>query len=345
MRPKRYDPTPNHVLVDENDAATIPQDVLEGLTENGVEWLEAGTDDLRVGDVIRVRQCLPVVAGRGSHGQPVFEKTAGYNHRQVKVRREYLAVGEVQRVYRKATRTPGKTVLMVQYGLVWDCDHDKLSRVSNGFAQKTVIEGNAKPIGKRQLEVRRLRGSGPTREERAEIDAETHSRLARAGMFANLWETVPTSAIVLSGNPYIDEDKRTVVTMTDIEAWLDGSVEPPAWAMNVLIKQREKHDDGDLPAGLAAAVDATPTEVPPAAKVETPQEPVVEAHPAPVADVEDAPAIDEDVQDPLRDDDIQAPPEGDEFGIPATVSLPDEYPVNPDEDDSEDSDDDMEKAA
>jgi len=335
MRPKRYDPTPNHVLVDEADMATIPQDVLDGLDAAGVEWLEAGTDDLRVGDVIRVRQCLPVVAGRGSHGQPVFERTAGYNFRQVKVRREYLAVGEVQRVYTKGTRTPGKTVLMVQYGLLWDCDHDKLSRVSSAMAQKTILEANKKPIGKRQIEVRRLRGSGPTREERAEIDAETHSKMARAGMFANLWETVPTSAIVLSGNPYIDEDKRTVVTMTDIEAWLDGSVEPPAWAMNVLMKQRDKTDGGDLPAGLAAAVDVTPTEVPPAAKVETPQGSVTEAHPAPVADVEDAPAIDEDVRDPIVDDDLPPPPLADEYGIPALVSQPDEYMSDPDDDDAD----------
>lgn len=339
MRPKRYDPTPNHVLVDETDMATIPQDVLDGLNPDGVEWLEIGTDDLRVGDVIRVRQCLPVVAGRGSHGQPVFEKTAGYNHRQVKVRKEYLAVGEVQRVYTKGTRTPGKTVLMVQYGLLWDCDHDKLSRVSNGFAQKTVIEANAKPIGKRQLEVRRLRGSGPTREERAEIDAETHSRLARAAMFANLWETVPTAAIVLSGNPYVDEDKRDPVTMDDIEAWLDGTVEPPAWAMNVLIKQREKHDTGDLPAGLAAAVDVPPVEVPSVVEIETRQEPVVEADPAPVAAVEDAPVVDGDVHDPIMDDDLPPPPVADDYGIPALVSQPDEYMADPDDDDDADWED------
>ena len=342
MRPKRYDPTPNHVLVDEADMATIPQDVLDGLNPDGVEWLEIGTDDLRVGDVIRVRQCLPVVAGRGSHGQPVFEKTAGYNHRQVKVRKEYLAVGEVQRVYTKGTRTPGKTVLMVQYGLLWDCDHDKLSRVSSAMAQKTIVEANKKPIGKRQIEVRRLRGSGPTREERAEIDAETHSKMARAGMFANLWETVPTSAIVLSGNPYIDEDKRTVVTMTDIEAWLDGTVEPPAWAMNVLIKQREKHDTGDLPAGLAAAVDAPPVEAATVIKVvETRQEPVVEADPSPVEDAKDTPAIDEDVHYPAQDDDLPPPPVADDYGIPALVSQPDEYMSDPDEDE----DDDLEEAA
>lgn len=336
MRPKRYDPRPNHVLRPEDETDTIPQDVLDGLNSAGVEWLEIGTDDLRVGDVIRVRQCLPVVAGRGSHGQPVFEKTAGYNFRQVKVRREYLAVGEVQRVYTKGTRTPGKTVLMVQYGLLWDCDHDKLSRVSNAMAQKTIVEANAKPIGKRQIEIRRLRGSGPTREERAEIDAETHSRLARAAMFANLWETVPTAAIVLSGNPYVDEDKRPTITMADIEAWCDGSIEPPAWAMNVLMKERDKTDAGGLPAGLAAAVDATPVEVPAVAViVEVPQEPVVEAHPAPVADVEDvedAPVVNGDVHDPIMDNDLPPPPVADEYGIPALVSQPDEYMADPDDD-------------
>ncbi|HDZ71457.1 MAG TPA: hypothetical protein ENH55_01375 [Aurantimonas coralicida] len=216
----KFTPAKRHFVL----AATPPAD---DYAPSESHWVERGVDRLYVGELIRIRQGDRVLKGAGSHGQRIWGKTVRPDGREITERVETTT-------YAVITRIGQKRGVPTAYYRVVSTDSGRTSP-SGALGIPAVLTDNAAQVGKRQREVRRLAGSGPTAEEREAMDPETHSREARRLEFAGLLDATREAGgydDLLHGDPYRED--TTPVTDERFEGWRAGDYEPPAWAFSVL---------------------------------------------------------------------------------------------------------------
>jgi len=191
-------------------------------------WTERGVDRLYVGDFIRIRQGDRVLKGAGSHGQRIWNKTVRPDGSEITERVETATYAVVTRIGQK------RGVPTAFYKVLSTTSADRTSPAGS-LGIPAVLTDNAWPASKRQREVRRLAGSGPTAEERAAPDPVAHSLKMRQAEFAGLLKATEAAGGIddlMHGDPYRDD--RTPVSIEMIEGWRDGVTEPPSWAFSVL---------------------------------------------------------------------------------------------------------------
>ena len=205
------------------------------------DWTTDRLTDPYVGDRLRIRQLEKVQAGVSSHGKPVYEMQEVGRGRKVYVLREEATYVTVTSVGMR------RGIPTVWYSIEGSTSSSRRSP-GGSLAIRAVLADNAIEPGRRQREVRRLAGSGPSAEIRATMTAEAHSEAERINAFNRHLHAAGDAgrARLMEGDTRYMQD---LVPVDDarIAGWSTGAERVPTWVMACLLVINEGVDVASVP--------------------------------------------------------------------------------------------------